>query len=239
MCEYVEWKQGKRTRAINRYKKDLRQAEEELQQLHFHEQPGGLHNTGIKAQADPSTQDDCVWEYYADIINRGDYRTAPDARRLRAAGDEHSSHSDEELLASLPNTYFKPVKCSEEEDTGHPDTQQRSSHPLPQRPVRKPSEPADVPPTGRTAQNIVHPDPVPVLRHPRAPKTEAACELSRSQDDSSDESAAESSRRERALGARRRTMGLVCLFTSYMRTCLLYTSPSPRDGLLSRMPSSA
>ena len=24
-----------------------------------------------------------------------------------------------------------------------------------------------------------------------------------------------------------------------MRTCLLYTSPSPRDGLLSRMPSSA
>ena len=26
---------------------------------------------------------------------------------------------------------------------------------------------------------------------------------------------------------------------TYMRTCLLYTSPSPRDGLLSRMPSSA
>ena len=26
--------------------------------------------------------------------------------------------------------------------------------------------------------------------------------------------------------------------TSY-KTCLLYTSPSPRDGLLSRMPSSA
>ena len=25
----------------------------------------------------------------------------------------------------------------------------------------------------------------------------------------------------------------------YMKTCLLYTSPSPRDGLLSRMPSSA
>ena len=25
----------------------------------------------------------------------------------------------------------------------------------------------------------------------------------------------------------------------YLRTCLLYTSPSPRDGLLSRMPSSA
>ena len=24
-----------------------------------------------------------------------------------------------------------------------------------------------------------------------------------------------------------------------LRTCLLYTSPSPRDGLLSRMPSSA
>ena len=26
---------------------------------------------------------------------------------------------------------------------------------------------------------------------------------------------------------------------SYSDTCLLYTSPSPRDGLLSRMPSSA
>ena len=25
----------------------------------------------------------------------------------------------------------------------------------------------------------------------------------------------------------------------HARTCLLYTSPSPRDGLLSRMPSSA
>ena len=25
----------------------------------------------------------------------------------------------------------------------------------------------------------------------------------------------------------------------YLYTCLLYTSPSPRDGLLSRMPSSA
>ena len=29
------------------------------------------------------------------------------------------------------------------------------------------------------------------------------------------------------------------LFFSEFRTCLLYTSPSPRDGLLSRMPSSA
>ena len=29
------------------------------------------------------------------------------------------------------------------------------------------------------------------------------------------------------------------LFTVRVSTCLLYTSPSPRDGLLSRMPSSA
>ena len=28
-------------------------------------------------------------------------------------------------------------------------------------------------------------------------------------------------------------------FVSIYKTCLLYTSPSPRDGLLSRMPSSA
>ena len=27
--------------------------------------------------------------------------------------------------------------------------------------------------------------------------------------------------------------------SAYPKTCLLYTSPSPRDGLLSRMPSSA
>ena len=29
------------------------------------------------------------------------------------------------------------------------------------------------------------------------------------------------------------------VLNSYHRNCLLYTSPSPRDGLLSRMPSSA
>ena len=29
------------------------------------------------------------------------------------------------------------------------------------------------------------------------------------------------------------------LHMGYFETCLLYTSPSPRDGLLSRMPSSA
>ena len=40
-----DWGQGKRQRAINRYKKDLRQAEEELQWLHFNEQPGGLPDT--------------------------------------------------------------------------------------------------------------------------------------------------------------------------------------------------
>ena len=38
-------------------------------------------------------------------------------------------------------------------------------------------------------------------------------------------------------------IGLDELFTSVLiraiNTCLLYTSPSPRDGLLSRMPSSA
>ena len=28
-------------------------------------------------------------------------------------------------------------------------------------------------------------------------------------------------------------------FLSFVKCCLLYTSPSPRDGLLSRMPSSA
>ena len=34
---------------------------------------------------------------------------------------------------------------------------------------------------------------------------------------------------------------IICIARMYSRnyTCLLYTSPSPRDGLLSRMPSSA
>ena len=32
---------------------------------------------------------------------------------------------------------------------------------------------------------------------------------------------------------------VICSETAHVETCLLYTSPSPRDGLLSRMPSSA
>ena len=32
---------------------------------------------------------------------------------------------------------------------------------------------------------------------------------------------------------------LPCLSCKQCQSCLLYTSPSPRDGLLSRMPSSA
>ena len=34
-------------------------------------------------------------------------------------------------------------------------------------------------------------------------------------------------------------IGLRHIDTERAKTCLLYTSPSPRDGLLSRMPSSA
>ena len=34
-------------------------------------------------------------------------------------------------------------------------------------------------------------------------------------------------------------MGSLIFHMSKSATCLLYTSPSPRDGLLSRMPSSA
>ena len=33
--------------------------------------------------------------------------------------------------------------------------------------------------------------------------------------------------------------GLTLIFVPFQQICLLYTSPSPRDGLLSRMPSSA
>src|SRR5680860_1624031 len=41
---------------------------------------------------------------------------------------------------------------------------------------------------------------------------------------------------------RTRSLGLgnnICVWAGSRHTCLLYTSPSPRDGLLSRMPSSA
>ena len=34
-------------------------------------------------------------------------------------------------------------------------------------------------------------------------------------------------------------IAIICLLLPSIQTCLLYTSPSPRDGLLSRMPSSA
>ena len=34
-------------------------------------------------------------------------------------------------------------------------------------------------------------------------------------------------------------LGLARAQTAHLASCLLYTSPSPRDGLLSRMPSSA
>ena len=35
------------------------------------------------------------------------------------------------------------------------------------------------------------------------------------------------------------TEEIQCIIKEAIRVCLLYTSPSPRDGLLSRMPSSA
>ena len=104
--------------------------EEELQQLHFCEQPGGLADTKKQpGNAEPSDADDLVWQYYADIINAGDYSAdakkpwtgsyaaalAKSHAKVVAAGDEHSSGSDEELIATLPNTYFKPVECDEDE----------------------------------------------------------------------------------------------------------------------------
>ena len=41
------------------------------------------------------------------------------------------------------------------------------------------------------------------------------------------------------VSARRRRPMVYCRVDGVMKGCLLYTSPSPRDGLLSRMPSSA
>ena len=57
-------------------------------------------------------------------------------------------------------------------------------------------------------------------------------------------SALRSGRRQRACAARRSTEGCSPAFQQHLlsrfsRCCLLYTSPSPRDATLSRMPSSA
>ena len=46
----------------------------------------------------------------------------------------------------------------------------------------------------------------------------------------------EANRKGRLLESELAKMGISCFYTN---NCLLYTSPSPRDGLLSRMPSSA
>ena len=123
----------------------------------------------------------------------------PDARRTRAAGDKHSSHSDEELLDSLPNTYFRPVQCAEEKDARHA----KPEHPRPQRPIRGHIKPNLLPPEGRTAEDTVCPDSISVLRHSRVPKTKAT-QLPGPQDDSSDESSAEGSCSKGVLGAQRR-----------------------------------
>ena len=40
-------------------------------------------------------------------------------------------------------------------------------------------------------------------------------------------------------GTNKRRVSFACRFAGMAGACLLYTSPSPRDGLLSRMPSSA
>ena len=42
-----------------------------------------------------------------------------------------------------------------------------------------------------------------------------------------------------SLTTQRRSLGAHRISLEYTYPCLLYTSPSPRDGLLSRMPSSA
>ena len=46
-------------------------------------------------------------------------------------------------------------------------------------------------------------------------------------------------RRVTAAGSAEEERAVVMVAGSIVRNCLLYTSPSPRDGLLSRMPSSA
>ena len=45
---------------------------------------------------------------------------------------------------------------------------------------------------------------------------------------------------DRTLGLQMKSVGeVMSIGSNFQESCLLYTSPSPRDGLLSRMPSSA
>ena len=62
---------GKTPTSHPEYKRDLRQAEIKLQQLHFGQQ-STKHLRGATAQkAEPSLEDYRVWQFYADIINTG------------------------------------------------------------------------------------------------------------------------------------------------------------------------
>ena len=116
--------------AIQRYKKDLRQAEEELQQLHFGQQPRGQrddddYNDDKKTK--PSKEDDRVWQFYVDIINSGAYDTSCPIRpwtalmqmllptHMQSLFLPGQNTVDEELIASLPHTHFEPVEGPEEE----------------------------------------------------------------------------------------------------------------------------
>ena len=71
-----------------------------------------------------------VWQFYANLVNSGSYDVsdppcpwkgsyantlAKSHTRLVPAGDEHSSASDEELIAALPHTHVQPIECAEEE----------------------------------------------------------------------------------------------------------------------------
>ena len=75
--------------------------------------------------AEPSKEDDLVWQFYADLINSGHYDVSDPSKlwkgsyttalakshtRLVLAGDEDSSASDEELIAALPHTHFQPIE---------------------------------------------------------------------------------------------------------------------------------
>ena len=180
--------------------------EEELQQLHFHEQSGGLPDTKKPAAAEPRTTDDCVWEYYADIINKGDYHTearkpwtgsyastlAKSNKRYVAAGDEHSSYSDEELITSLRNSFFKPVQCPEEEDAparSRAVTDEKCLLRRRPQPVRHRSSP--LPPRGPT-KSATTPHAVSAIQHTGVPKTEATGELVGAKTNLSNESSSES-----------------------------------------------
>ena len=122
--------------------------------------------------------------------------------KVVAAGDEHSSHSDEELIAALPNTYFKPVQCDEKETPFTGPTTILNEKRVLRRHEQLVRQESDIHSFRGTGQGIPTADPHVSLQNAGVPEAKTTRQLPRTQNYSSNESSTESSCSARTLGAR-------------------------------------